>query len=58
MISIDTEPIDRIEFPWGSTFNTTGYQVFRGMQLKMKLTAQGAEGFIAGFADIEAFGIT
>lgn len=50
-----TEPIDRIVFPWGSTFNTTGFQVFRGMQFKLNLTQQGAEGFIAGFADIEAF---
>jgi len=52
---LTTEPIDRIEFPWGSTFNTTGFQVFRGMQLKMKLTQEGTEGFIAGFVDVNAF---
>lgn len=50
-----TDPIDRIVFPWGSTFDTTGYQVFRGMQFQLQLTQQGAEGFIAGYADIEAF---
>lgn len=50
-----TESIDRIVFPWGSTFNSTGNQVFRGMHFTLKLTQQGAEGFIAGFADIEAF---
>lgn len=52
---LTTQSIDRIVFPWGSTFNTTGYQVFRGMQFKLKLTQQGAEGFIAGYADVEAF---
>ena len=50
-----TEPVDRIEIPWGVTFNTSGYQVFRGMRLKLKLTPQAAEGLIAGYVDVDAF---
>lgn len=52
---LTTEPIDRITFPWGSTFNTTGHQVFRGMQLQLKVNQDRAEGYIAGHADINAF---
>jgi hypothetical protein len=50
-----TEPVDRIEVPWGVTFETSGYQVFRGMRLKLKLTPQTAEGLMAGYVDIDAF---
>jgi hypothetical protein len=50
-----TEPVDRVEIPWGVTFNTNGYQVFRGMRLKLKLTPQAAEGLIAGYVDVDAF---
>lgn len=50
-----TEPIDRILLPWGVTFGTSGYHVFRGLQLKLKLTEHGAEGLIAGYVDVEAF---
>lgn len=52
---LTTQPIDRIMLPWGVTFNTSGYQVFRGMQLKLKLTQQGAEGLIGGYVDVDAF---
>jgi hypothetical protein len=50
-----TEPADRIEIPWGVTFNTSGYQVFRGMRLKLKLTPQAAEGVLAGYVDVDSF---
>jgi hypothetical protein len=50
-----TDPIDRIEIPWGVTFETSGYQVFRGMRLKLKLTPQTAEGLMAGYVDVDAF---
>ena len=50
-----TEPIDRIEIPWGVTFETSGYQVFRGMRLKLKLTPHDAEGLMAGYVDVDAF---
>jgi hypothetical protein len=50
-----SDPVDKILFPWGSTFNATGYQIFRGMQFKLALTPERAEGLIAGFVDIEAF---
>lgn len=52
---LTTEPIDRIKLPWSVTFGTSGYHVFRGLQLKLKLTQQGAEGVIAGYVDVEAF---
>jgi len=52
---LETQPVDRIEIPWGVTFNTSGYQVFRGMRLKLKLTPQTAEGLIAGYVDVDAF---
>jgi len=50
-----TEPIDRIEIPWGVTFETSGYQVFRGMRLKLKLTPHDADGLMAGYVDVDAF---
>jgi len=52
---LTTQPVDRIMLPWGVTFNTSGYHVFRGFQLKLKLTPQGAEGLMAGYVDIENF---
>ncbi|HEY4366666.1 MAG TPA: hypothetical protein VGN07_05480 [Steroidobacteraceae bacterium] len=52
---LTTEPIDRAEVPWGVTFNTSGYQVFRGMRFQLKLTPQGAEGVMAGYVDVDDF---
>lgn len=52
---LTTEPIDRIELPWGVTFGTSGYHVFRGMRLQLKLTEDRAEGLIAGYVDVDAF---
>lgn len=50
-----TDPIDEIEIPWGSTFNTNGYQVFRGLRFKMNLTPKAAEGLLVGYVDIDKF---
>lgn len=50
-----TKPVDRIMLPWGVTFGTSGYHVFRGFQLSLKLTPENAEGLLAGYVDIEAF---
>ena len=52
---LSTEPVDRAEIPWGVTFNTSGYQVFRGMRLQLKLTPQAAEGVLAGYVDVDSF---
>jgi hypothetical protein len=52
---LTTEPIDSIEIPWGVTFETSGYQVFRGMRFQLKLTPSAAEGLMAGYVDVEAF---
>jgi hypothetical protein len=50
-----TEPADRVMLPWGVTFGTSGYHVFRGFQLKLKLDPEAAEGLMAGFVDVKAF---
>ncbi len=50
-----TEPIDQFRLPWGVTFNTNGYQVFRGMQLQLQLEPQSAEGLLAGYVDVSKF---
>ena len=52
---LTTEPIDRFTIPWGITFDTNGYHVFRGMRLKLKVTPQDAAGLLAGYVDVEAF---
>lgn len=52
---LTTEPVDRALLPWGVTFNTSGYHVLRGMQLRLKLQPTEAEGLIAGFVDVAAF---
>ena len=52
---LTTEPVDTFMIPWGVTFDTNGYQVFRGLRLKLKLTPQGAEGLMAGYVDVEGF---
>ncbi len=50
-----TEPIDTIKIPWSSTFDTSGYQVFRGLRLQLDLDTESAEGMLAGYTDVEAF---
>jgi hypothetical protein len=50
-----TAPADKLLIPWGVTFDTNGYQVFRGARFKLKLTPDAAEGLLAGYVDVEAF---
>jgi hypothetical protein len=50
-----TEPADRVMLPWGVTFGTSGYHVFRGFRLKLKLDPESAEGLMAGYVDVKAF---
>jgi hypothetical protein len=50
-----TEPIDTLEIPWGVTFETSGYQVFRGLRFKLKLTPKDAQGLMAGYVDVDSF---
>lgn len=50
-----TEPLDRVMLPWGVTFGTSGYHVFRGFQLQLKLDPSAAEGLMAGYVDVKAF---
>lgn len=50
-----TEPIDQIKIPWGSTFNTNGYKIFRGLRFKLNLTPESADGLLAGYEDMEMF---
>jgi len=52
---LTTEPVDTIKIPWAVTFGTSGYHVFRGLQLNLKLSEAGAEGLMAGYVDVEAF---
>jgi hypothetical protein len=52
---LTTDPIDRAELPWGSTFGTHAYHVFRGLRLQLKLTDGTAKGMLAGYVDTDAF---
>ncbi|MEQ8207783.1 MAG: hypothetical protein RIA65_16530 [Woeseia sp.] len=52
---LTTEAIDTVKIPWSSTFDTSGYQMFRGLRLKLDLSAEGADGMLAGYTDVEKF---
>jgi len=52
---LTTEPVDTIRIPWAVTFGTSGYHLFRGLQLNLKLSEAGAEGLMAGYVDVAAF---
>jgi hypothetical protein len=52
---LTTQPGDRAMLPWGSTFDTSGHHVFRGLQLKLKVTPEAAEGLMAGYVDVDSF---
>lgn len=52
---LTTDPIDRAELPWGSTFGTHAYHVFRGLRMQLKLTDGTAKGMLAGYVDTDAF---
>ncbi len=52
---LSTQPIDTLRVPWSSTFDTSGFQVFRGLRMQLNLTNDAAEGMLAGYTDVEAF---
>ena len=52
---LTTQPIDTLQIPWSSTFDTSGYQVFRGLRMEIRLGADSAEGLLASYTDVEAF---
>ena len=52
---LTTEPIDTIQIPWSSTFDTSGFQVFRGLRMQLNLSADSAEGLLGAYADVDAF---
>ena len=52
---LTTDPVDRVMLPWGVTFGTSGYHVFRGFQLQLKVDQAAAEGLMAGYVDVKAF---
>jgi len=52
---LTTDAADRVMLPWGVTFGTSGYHVFRGFQLKLNLDPTAAEGLMAGYVDVKAF---
>ena len=52
---LTTEPIDTIQIPWSSTFDTSGFQVFRGLRMELNLSADSAEGLLGAYVDVEAF---
>ena len=52
---LTTQPLEKTLIPWGSAFNTSGFQSFRDVRFKLNLTAETAEGILGGYADINKF---
>lgn len=52
---LTTQPADRVLLPWASAFDTSGHHVFRGLQLRLKVTPESAEGLLAGYVDVKSF---
>ncbi len=49
---LTTEAKD-VDMPWSSTFATSSVHSLRGVKFEMKITPDGAEGLMAGYADIQ-----
>lgn len=49
-----SEPAD-VTIPASATFDTSAFHVFKGMRFQLKLTAERAEGVMAGYVDVAAF---
>ena len=49
---LTTEAAD-LDMPWSSTFATSGVHSLRGVRFHMEITPDGAEGLMAGYADIQ-----
>lgn len=52
---LTTEPTTRMVLPWNSDTRVPTAQIIRDMRLQLKVSRTGAEGVIAGYADVEAF---
>jgi hypothetical protein len=51
---LTTEPIPEAVIPW-MNLNVPTFQIFRDMRFQLKLTPTGAEGLIAGYADVDTY---
>ena len=51
---LTTEPIPEAVIPW-MNLNVPTFQIFRDMRLRLKLTPTGAEGLLAGYADVDTW---
>jgi hypothetical protein len=51
---LTTEPIPEAVVPW-MNLNVPTFQIFRDLRLQLKLTPTGAEGLLAGYADVETY---
>jgi hypothetical protein len=49
-----TDAFDTLLVPWGRGISYQ-YQVFRGARFKLKLSAENAEGLLAGYADVDSY---
>ena len=51
---LTTEPIPEVVIPW-MNLNVPSIHIIRDMRLQLKLTPTGAEGLIAGYADVDTW---
>lgn len=51
---LTTEPIDEVIIPW-MNLSVPSIQIIRDMRLELTLSPTGAEGIVAGYADVEAY---
>jgi hypothetical protein len=51
---LTTEPIAEVVIPW-MNLNVPTFQIIHDMRLQLKLTPTGAEGLIAGYADVDTW---
>ncbi len=51
---LTTEPIAEVVMPW-MNLNVPSIHIFRDMRMRLKVSPTGAEGLLAGYADVEAW---
>jgi hypothetical protein len=51
---LTTDPIDEVVIPW-MNLNVPSIQIIRDFRLQLQLTPTGAEGLVAGYADVDAY---
>jgi hypothetical protein len=51
---LTTEPIDDVVIPW-MNLGVPTFQIIRDFRVQLTLTPSGAEGLIAGYADVETY---